>query len=81
MRLTDQLLTIATLYAETRKLSASRVSTIVFGDGKILTRIGDGADITTRRLETAMQWFSDNWPADAEWPAAIARPIPAGVAA
>lgn len=74
MRLTDQLLTVAQLYADARKLSASRVSTIVFGDGKIISRINDGADITTRRLEGAMAWFSSNWPDDVVWPETVQRP-------
>lgn len=75
MTLLDQLVSVAEVFRAARNLSASRTSTIVFGDGKILRRIGEGRDLTTRRLEEAMQWFSDNWP-DAEWPASVKRPIP-----
>ena len=32
--------------------------------------------LTTRRAARAIQWFSDNWPSDLEWPAEIPRPEP-----
>lgn len=31
-------------------------------------------DLQTATLERAMQWLSDNWPGDAEWPKGVARP-------
>lgn len=76
MNLIDQLLTVCGAYTEARGLSRSRVSTIVFNDGKIIDRLLGGTDITVGRLETAMRWFSDNWPADTAWPEGIARPAP-----
>lgn len=77
MSLKAGLLSVASVYADARKLSASRVSTIVFGDGKILARLEGNADITTGRFEQAMRWFSANWPDGAEWPENVARPSPA----
>lgn len=74
MTLVQNLLLVASTFAEARKLSLSRVSTIVFGDGKILQRLQDGSDLTTRRLETAMQWFCDNWPEGVDWPRDVPRP-------
>ena len=45
------------------------------GDTKKLGAIlEDGADLHTRRFEKAVQWFSDNWPAEAAWPEQIMRP-------
>ncbi len=76
MTLVRHLLQTAKAYATAQGLSLSRVSTIVFGDGKVLSRLDDGADLTTRRLETAMQWFSDNWPDGASWPEGPRRPDP-----
>ena len=40
-------------------------------------RLCSGADITTRRATRIVQWFSDHWPTDLEWPADIPRPDPA----
>ena len=77
MRLIDALLSIASTYEGATGLSASRVSTIVFNDGKILDRLRTGADITVGRAERAIQWFSDNWPAELTWPQGVPRPKPA----
>lgn len=70
------LLKLSDHYATARGLSISRVSTLVFADGKVLTRISNGGDLTTGRFEAAIGWFSDNWPADVEWPSDIDRPHP-----
>lgn len=81
MTLTDQLLAVARAYCAARGLSMSRVSTLVFNDGKKLDLIDGGSDLATKNLERAMQWFSDRWPAGTEWPADVARPAPAESAA
>ena len=75
MTLLHALLTVSGRFCEARSISAARASTLVFGDGKVLTRLADGRDLTTRRLETAMQWFSDHWPEGAAWPADVPRPV------
>lgn len=74
--LTDRLLIAATAFASHRRLSISRVSTLVFGDGRKLKMVGEGGDLTTGRFEMAMRWFSANWPADLDWPAEVPRPAP-----
>lgn len=76
MTLVDRLLTVASTYAEARGLSMSRVSTLIFGDGKVLDRLAKGRDVTTGRFEGAMQWLSDNWPVGAHWPEGVDRPPP-----
>ena len=35
-------------------------------------------DCRTRTAERLMQWFSDNWPCDLEWPEGIERPARSG---
>lgn len=70
----ERLLAVCSTYAESRRLSLSRVSTIVFGDGKIISRLEAGSDLTTRRAEAAMKWLSANWPAGATWPPHVPRP-------
>ena len=75
MILTDQLLAVARAYCQARSLSLARVSTLVFNEGKKLEAIASkGADLATGRFETAMSWFSDNWPDGAVWPEAVERP-------
>jgi hypothetical protein len=35
-------------------------------------RKGKGCNVRTERM--VIQWFSDNWPLDLEWPGAVPRP-------
>lgn len=71
----ESLLTVARQYAAIEGVPLSTVSSRAFGDGKKLAAIERGADIQVRRLEKAMQWFSDHWP-PADWPMEISRPEP-----
>jgi len=75
------ILTLADAYASAAGLTRSTVSSKVFGDGKLLGRLADGRDLTTRRYVMAIEWFSANWPAGAAWPPAIRRPTPTSEAA
>lgn len=74
MTATDSLLTIARAYGQHLGLDLSQVSWRVLGDTKKLGAIADGADLTTRRLEKAIQWFADHWPPEAVWPEDVERP-------
>lgn len=77
MTLIDQLVSVASAFAEARGLSIARVSTLVFNDGSKIGDLAQGdVDLVTRRHERAMRWFSDNWPDNAVWPEAVARPEP-----
>ena len=77
MELRQTLLHLADTYQAARRLSRSRVSTVVFNDGKVLDRLANGSDITVGRLEEAFRWFSANWPDGAAWPESVPRPDPA----
>lgn len=74
MSLTSHLLCVADVYRSVRGISISRLSTLLFNDGKRLGGIAVGGDLQTRSYERAMRWLSDNWPAGAEWPDGVARP-------
>lgn len=74
MTMRDQILTVARAYCDARVLSPSRVSTLVFNDGKKIGLIEGGADLQTSKFEQAMAWFSDNWPENAKWPSDVPRP-------
>lgn len=67
-------MTVAHAFAEGRGVKLSTVSSLALGDGKKLAAIEAGADITTRRLASALQFFSDNWPEDRDWPVDVPRP-------
>ena len=71
----EQLLSVARGYAESEEIPLSTVSSRVFNDGKKLTALESGADLTVGRLERALTWFSENWPEKAEWPSDVPRPI------
>jgi hypothetical protein len=73
----EHLLAVAEVYAGAEGIEMKTVSWRALGDGKKLGAIVDGGDIQVRRYEATMQWFSDNWPAGAPWPAAVPRPTPA----
>jgi len=74
MTLISQMLRVSEAFCHARGLSASRVSTLVFNDGKRLALLAAGGDLTTSTFERAMAWLSDNWPDGAEWPADVPRP-------
>lgn len=81
MALTDQLLTVARAYSAKREISLARLATLIFNDGKKFDLIEAGKDLGTKSHDKAMQWFSDRWPADLDWPADVTRPAPAEIAA
>lgn len=72
------LFTLIDVYCVATGLAEATVSTRLFSDGKRIASLRLGGDMGVRRLERALQWFSDNWPSEADWPADIARPeVPA----
>lgn len=70
------LVDLARAYAGHFALSVSRVSFLVRGDGGFFQRLTKGAGCTVKTSALVVQWFSDSWPADLEWPAHIQRPKP-----
>lgn len=71
---TETLLNLAESYAAHRGLTLSTVSTYAATDGKFFPQLKSGASCTLRRAARVLAWFSENWPADLEWPHDIARP-------
>lgn len=76
MKTAQDILTVATVYAEAQSLKLTTLSARVFDDSKKLAQIADGADITLARAGAALRWFSDRWPEGLAWPADIWRPDP-----
>lgn len=50
------------------------VSYRVFGDSKKLGQMRAGADITTRRFNAAVRWFSAHWPDGKDRPDGLLTP-------
>lgn len=73
-RIIEDLMATADAYCAAKSLSRSRVSTLVFNDGKKLDLVAGGADLQTGKFEHAMSWFATNWPDNVAWPLGIARP-------
>jgi hypothetical protein len=69
------LIRVADAYAVAAGVEEKTVSHRVFGDSKKLTAIRAGKDITVRRLNDALAWFSTNWPQNAIWPKSVTRPF------
>lgn len=75
MTLLDQLKAVAEAYGKARNFEPSTVSRVALGDGMRLPAILRGkADMTTRRFEKTLIWFSENWPEGADWPTDVPRP-------
>lgn len=70
----EHLLTTVEAYRAATGLAEATISTRVLKDGKRLAALRAGRDIGILRLEEAMRWFSDHWPADAVWPSDVPRP-------
>lgn len=81
MNTVASLLSVVDAYRVAREVSDARVSTLVLNDGSRITEIRSGKDIGSRRLDRALQWFSDNWPEGAIWPDDVMRPEKSEVAA
>lgn len=71
----DRFLVLVERYCAAASIAEATLSTKLFNDGKRLSIIRDGGDLGTRHFERSVQWFSDNWPASAEWPSEIERPF------
>ena len=71
---TKHLLDLAAAYGAHLGVTHWRVSFLVRGNGQFFKGLQDGRSCTLKTAAAVMQWFSDNWPADLEWPRQIPRP-------
>lgn len=69
----DHVLLLVEPFCKARKISESRLSSLIFNDGKRIALLRTGRDITSRRMVDVFQWFSDHWPDGAEWPSDVPR--------
>jgi len=73
--LRQSLITVAQAFASGEGCALSTVSRRCRNDSGFFHRLSDeNKSFTARTFDEVMQWFSDNWPDDSDWPAAISRP-------
>ncbi len=72
-----RLVSLLDLFAKHTGRSVSTVSRHATGSGDTVARLRHGGTITTRRLDRAIRFVSDNWPDPIPWPADIRRPASA----
>ena len=72
---TDRLVRLGEAYGRHRGLALSTVGRLAGGHGSFFSRVADGR-VTFRRVDRAIQWFSDHWPAELQWPNELPRPVP-----
>lgn len=75
------LLAVARAYSEATGRSLARVGTVIHNQGAFFKKLEEGGGTCTMEtFDKAMRWFSENWPANAQWPESVRRPINARAA-
>lgn len=74
MNMISRLLILSSEYCNDKRIVFSTLSSLIFNDGKTLSRLKNGSTITVRNYEHAVGWLSDHWPEDKQWPDFIERP-------
>ncbi len=74
--LIGQFLAVADAFKASAKMTDTTLSVFLYNDWKRIGMLRSGRDQTTRSHEKRLQIMSDNWPADAVWPADVPRPAP-----
>lgn len=69
-----QVIEVAEAYSKHTGLMLSTLGAYAVNDGRFLTNLKETGRGGLRTAERALQWFSDHWAADLEWPRHIPRP-------
>jgi len=70
---TEQIKLLAGLYAEHRHIELSTLGRLAVGSSSVFPRI-EKDKATVRTIKRIVNYLSEHWPADLEWPADIPRP-------
>ena len=70
----EHLTTLADAYGAHCGLKLSTIGAYSVNDGKFFERLKAGKGCTIRTGARVLQWFSDAFPPDLEWPRHIPRP-------
>lgn len=73
--LRENLLRCAAAYAEAKEIGLSTLGRLAAGDWRFFDNLSkDDKTFTARKYDEVVQWFSDNWPVDKDWPVDLTRP-------
>ncbi|WP_035723502.1 hypothetical protein [Fodinicurvata fenggangensis] len=81
MDFTTHIIRLADTYCQHTGRSHARVATLAYDQGMFFDRLRKGRTCTIATYGKVVQWFSNNWPEDLEWPDDIPRPKPESEAA
>lgn len=73
---TGDLITLVEAFASFTNLSEATISNKVCSHARLFSRLRAGKGCNLKTATGALNWFSENWPADLEWPRSIPRPRP-----
>ena len=74
--LKQHLMSCATAFAQKRNVKLTTLGRKAANDSPFFTRLKDNrTSFTARKYDEIIQWFSDHWPADLEWPTGVLRPL------
>lgn len=72
------LIALSDLFGSHAHISHWRVFYRVTGNGQFFNGLRQGRSCTLKTASKVVQWFSDHWPEDLEWPEDIPRPPKSG---
>ena len=73
----ESLVALAEAYGRFKGVRLWRVGHLAAGRGAFFVDLRSGRrQCQTGTYERVVQWFSDHWPEDLEWPSDISRPAP-----
>jgi hypothetical protein len=70
----EHLTSVCETLAAHRQRSEMTVARWAGVHGRLFHRLAEGKGCRVDTYNRAIHWFSDNWPADLEWPHSIPRP-------
>ena len=74
--LRQHLFVLADAFAASTGRTRATIGKNALNDNTFFARIERGDGFNVRTFDRTLQWFSDNWPDDLDWPKGIARPAP-----
>jgi hypothetical protein len=77
-RLTQNLYDLSTAYARHRQIRLASLSTYAGCQAQFFVKIARDkpVDFKISTYDRLVQWFSQNWPDDLQWPVGLERPRP-----
>lgn len=74
--LKDNLRRVGEQFCSASDLAPATIWSRAAKDARFMERIESGKGFTVKSYDSAMRWFSANWPSTAIWPASVPRPVP-----